>query len=144
MGLQSGGRPNFENFEIPDLGVLGKMTFGCSWLITNNNIGGRWWLPPSLNRGEFCESMYACGLLMHQKCSNYALTNLLFSLYRSIWIIDLLATRFNPYLGALECPSYPKVLWVGKCTLTFFFTIFILKYAFGSFKGFGVCHYTIS
>jgi len=30
--------------------------------------------PPSLGRGEFCESMFARGLFMHQKCSDYALT----------------------------------------------------------------------
>jgi len=30
MGFQSGGSPNFENFENPNLGILGKMTFGCS------------------------------------------------------------------------------------------------------------------
>jgi hypothetical protein len=30
MGFKSGGNPNFGNFGTPDLGVLGKMTFGCS------------------------------------------------------------------------------------------------------------------
>jgi hypothetical protein len=38
--------------------------------------GGRWWLPPSLGRGEFCESEVACGSSYHQECSNYALTTL--------------------------------------------------------------------
>jgi hypothetical protein len=38
---------------------------------------------PNPGHGEFCESMYACGLSMHQKCSNYALTNL-FGLCRFI------------------------------------------------------------
>jgi hypothetical protein len=33
---------------------------------------------PNLGHGESCESMYACGSFVHQKCSNYALTNLLF------------------------------------------------------------------
>ncbi len=78
------------------------------WLITKNIIKRGWWLPPSPNHGEFYESMYACDLFMHQKCSNYALTNLLFSLCRSIWIIDLLATRCNPYPRALTCPFYPQ------------------------------------
>jgi hypothetical protein len=32
--------------------------------------------------------MFAHGLSMHQKCSNYALTNLLFCLCKSVWIID--------------------------------------------------------
>jgi hypothetical protein len=30
MGLQNDKNPNFENFETLDLGVLGKMTFGCN------------------------------------------------------------------------------------------------------------------
>ncbi len=30
MGVQSGESPNFENFEIFDLGVLGKTPLGCS------------------------------------------------------------------------------------------------------------------
>jgi hypothetical protein len=31
-------------------------------------------LPPSLSRGESCESEVACGSFYHRKCSNYALT----------------------------------------------------------------------
>jgi hypothetical protein len=30
MSLQSGQSPDFKNFGTPNLGVLGKMTFGCS------------------------------------------------------------------------------------------------------------------
>jgi hypothetical protein len=30
MGLQNGKSPNFQNFETPNLGVLGKMIFGCN------------------------------------------------------------------------------------------------------------------
>jgi hypothetical protein len=30
ISLQSGGSPNFGNFETPNLGILGKLTFGCS------------------------------------------------------------------------------------------------------------------
>jgi hypothetical protein len=44
---------------------------------------------PSSGRNEFCESVFNLGssvfahdLPMHQKCFNYALTNLLFSLCR--------------------------------------------------------------
>jgi hypothetical protein len=33
---------------------------------------------------ESYESVYVCGLSVHQKCSNYVLTNLLFGLYRSM------------------------------------------------------------
>jgi hypothetical protein len=38
---------------------------------------------------------------VHQKCSNYTLTNLLFGLCRSMWIIDMLVTRLSPHPGVL-------------------------------------------
>jgi hypothetical protein len=40
--------------------------------------------PPSPGRGESCESVFAHGSSVHQKCSNYALTNLLFGLCKSM------------------------------------------------------------
>jgi hypothetical protein len=69
--------------------------------------GGRWWFLPNSGCGKFFESMYAHGSFVHQKCFNYALTNLLFGLCRSIWIVDLLFIHSNIHLGALACPSYP-------------------------------------
>jgi hypothetical protein len=54
--------------------------------------------------------MFACGLSMDQKCCNYALTNLLFNLCKSMWIIDLLFILPNPYPEAPACLSTPKVL----------------------------------
>jgi hypothetical protein len=38
MGIQSGGSPNFkyfENFGTFDLGVFGKMSFGCSPMLNH-------------------------------------------------------------------------------------------------------------
>jgi len=70
--------------------------------------GGRWWFPPSLSRGESCEFMFACDSFVHQKCSNYALINLLFGLCRSMWVIDLFVTLFSPHPEALPRPSTPK------------------------------------
>jgi hypothetical protein len=55
--------------------------------------GGRWWLPPSPNHDESCESYESVvtrGSFMHQKGSNSTLTNLLFGLCKSIGIIELL------------------------------------------------------
>jgi hypothetical protein len=65
-------------------------------------------MPPSLGYGESCESVYACGSFVYQKCSNYALTNLLFGLCRSIWIIDPLVTCPSPHPKAPTRPSYPQ------------------------------------
>jgi len=39
---------------------------------------------PSTGCGEFCEFVCARGSFVHQKCSNYALTNLLFGLCKSM------------------------------------------------------------
>jgi hypothetical protein len=65
-------------------------------------------LSPSPSHGESCESMYANGLFMHQKCSNYALTNLLFGLYKLICIIDTCVIHPSPHFGILARPFYPK------------------------------------
>ncbi len=51
-----------------------------------------------------------------KKGSNYILTSLLVGLCRSMWIIDLLVTLFNPHLGTLARPSTPKVLRVRERT----------------------------
>ncbi len=55
--------------------------------------------PPSSNRDEFYESVYACDLSMHQKYSNYILINLLFDFCKFILIIGSLNIHLNPHLG---------------------------------------------
>jgi hypothetical protein len=73
--------------------------------------------------------MFAHGLSVHRKCSNYALTNLLFGLCRFMWMIDQLVTRPSPHLGALACPSTFEVLRARECTLIPYpFVIFTLDY----------------
>ncbi len=57
---------------------------------------------------------------MHQKCSNYALTNLLFGLCKFEWIIDPFITCPSPHPGTPTCLITPKVLWVRECTSTFY------------------------
>ncbi len=110
MGLQSCESPNFRNFEIPTWESWDKMDIWllAPWPNKKNNIRGKVVAPPSLGRGESFESVFACGVSMHQKCSNYALTNLLFSLCRSVWIIELFITLPNPHPWAPTCPSTPK------------------------------------
>jgi hypothetical protein len=54
------------------------------WPIIDNTIREKVMASQNLGRDEFCESMYARGSSTHQKCSNCALTNLLFGLCRSI------------------------------------------------------------
>jgi hypothetical protein len=74
---------------------------------------------------------------MHQKCFDYALTNLLFGLFRSMWIIDSFITHSSPHPKAIARPSTPEMLWTKERIPTFFFfVIFTFKFAFESYKEF--------
>jgi hypothetical protein len=46
--------------------------------------------------GESCESVFAHGSSVHQKCSSYAQTNLLFGLCKSVWVNDLFINFLSP------------------------------------------------
>jgi hypothetical protein len=66
--------------------------------------------------------VFARGESMHQKCSTYALTNLLFGLCRFVRIIELFVNLRSPHLEALARPSTPKVLpSQGACPNSFSF-----------------------
>jgi hypothetical protein len=71
-------------------------------------LRGRWWLPPSLGRGESCEFMFGHGLSMHQKCFNSTLTNLLFGLCRSACVIEPFIARPNPISELQHTPLPAK------------------------------------
>ncbi len=88
------------------------------WPSTKYTIGGRWWLSPSPGHGEYYESVFVHGLSVHQKCSNYALTNLLFSLCRFKQVIELLINlpNFDPRTPTRL--STPKVLQARECAPT--------------------------
>jgi hypothetical protein len=101
----------FREFRDSNLGVLGQNDIWVLALMlsTNNTIRGKVVASSSLGRGESCESMFGHGSSMHHECSNYALTNLLFSLCRFIWIIYPLITRPNPH------PKAADILLPSKC-----------------------------
>ncbi len=123
-----------------------QMTFGCRACGQAQRIlqGGRWWLPPSSGLGEYCESMFACGSSMHQKCSNYALTNLI-GLCRSMSIIDPLVTCPNPHPGALACPSTPEVQQARERTSTSYpFVVFTFGFIVDFIKELGGASFTLS
>ncbi len=86
--------------------------------------GGRWWFPPSPGPGESCESMFACGSSVHQKCSNYALTNLLFGFCRSVWVIELLVPLPSPYPRAPACLLPLKCCESGSVPQLFILPLF--------------------
>jgi hypothetical protein len=67
------------------------------WLIIENTIRGKVVTSPK-SRPWWILWVYVCPwLVCAPKCSDYALTNLLFGLCRSIWIIDPLVTHHNPH-----------------------------------------------
>jgi hypothetical protein len=140
MGLQSRGSPNFGDFKTPTWESQDKMTFGCWPRGQAQRIlqRGRWWLPPNPGRGESYQFVFAHGSSMHQKCSNYALTNLLFGLCRSMWVIELFITLPSSHPRTLACPFTPKVLRTKEHALTLYlFVILTFRFAVESIKEFG-------
>jgi hypothetical protein len=92
---------------------------------------------PNPSHDQSCEFVYAHGLFVHQKCSNYALTDLLFGLCRSIWIIDPLIIHPSPHPKAPTHPSYPQSATNKKTYPTCSsFVISTFKLTFESFKEF--------
>jgi hypothetical protein len=69
MSSQTPRTPTRDNFETPPWESREKVPFGCGSRGVTQRIlyGGRWWLPPSLGRGESIESKVARGLSQHQK-----------------------------------------------------------------------------
>jgi hypothetical protein len=79
--------------------------------------------------------MYVRGLFVHQMCSNYALTNLLYGLCRSIWIIDPVVIHPSSHPGILTHPFYFEMLWIREHTPTRFSSVVsTFKLAFEFFK----------
>jgi len=117
MGFQSYRGPNFgtPNLRVPWQNDIWLQT---PWPSIENTIMGKVVASWSLGHGEYYEFVFAHGLSVHQKCSNYALTNLLFGLCRSVWIINLLVIRPNPHSGIPTCPSTLELLWTKTCSLT--------------------------
>jgi hypothetical protein len=138
MGFQSHESLNFENFGTLNLGVLGQndIWVQAQWACIDNTIRGKMVAPPSPSCGESCESVFAHASLVHQKCSNYALTNLLFDLCKSKWIIDPLVIHPSP-ISKPNTPLYPKVLQSKEHTPTLYHsTIFTFGFVVESIKKF--------
>ncbi len=103
-------------FKDSHLGILGQNDIWVlvMWPCTKYNIRGKvmaspksrpWWVL------WICVHMW---LVRAPKCSNYALTNLLISLCRSVWVIDLLVNLPSLHPEALACPFTLKVLWARE------------------------------
>ncbi len=116
--------PQFQEFQDFRFGSLGTQWQLDATLVAKHRKyykGGRWWLPLSSGRGESCEFMYAHVSFMHQKCLDYALTNLLFGLCKSMWIIDPFITHFNLHPGVPTHPNTLEMLQIrGRTPIPFF------------------------
>jgi hypothetical protein len=96
--------------------------------------------PPSSGHGESCESVYTYDSSVHQRCFNYALSNLLFGLCRSVWVNKLFINRLSPHLETPTHASTPKMLRAKEHTPTPLpFVVFIFGLAVGSSRSLGVC-----
>jgi hypothetical protein len=127
-GLQSGTSPNFKNLETPTLGFLRQNDIWVqpSWLDTKNTIGGKALASPSPGHGECCESLYARSSFVHQKCSNYALINLLFRLCRCVndWLTCHLF-QFSSWSSGMPFLSL-KCCELGSILQLFFLLLFLV------------------
>jgi hypothetical protein len=137
MGLQSCGSLNFGNFGLPLGSLMTKWHLGVMHIVYYKGEGGGF--PQVWGRGEFCESGFAHGSFVHQKCSSYALTNLLFSLCRSMWVIELLVNLPSPHLGAATRPFTLEVLWTSEHAPTPPFAIFTFGLVVESIQESGGC-----
>ncbi len=94
-------------------------------------------LPPSSGHGESCESIFAYGSSVHQRCSNSALTNLLFGFCRFVWVSDLFVNLPSP-IPELQHTLYPEVLRARERTPTASpFVVFFLDSKLSPSKSFG-------
>jgi hypothetical protein len=76
-------KSQFKEFRDSNLGVPRQNDIWVlvPWQGANNIIRGKVVVSLSSGRGDSYEFVFAHGSSVHQKCSNYALTNLLFSSY---------------------------------------------------------------
>jgi hypothetical protein len=79
MSLQRPESPNRDNFGTPLWESWDKKPFRCECRGETQRIlyGGRWWLPPSLGRGESSESVLPVACSNTKSVSECELTNLL-------------------------------------------------------------------
>ncbi len=148
MGLQNSESPNLGNF-----GNLGVPRQNDIWVLvlwpgTNNTIKGKVVASPKFRLWWVLWVLWVCAcmwLVFAPKLPSYALTNLLFGLWRSVWVIDLLVTLPSPYFGALVHPSTPEVLQAREHTPTFHSSIvFTLDSHFSLLRSLGLRHATFS
>ncbi len=77
------------------------------------------------------------------KCPIYTLTNMLFGLYKSMWVIDLLVNLPSPHPRVLTRLSTPEMLWAKEHAPTPLSVIFAFGLVVESIKELGGASFAI-
>jgi hypothetical protein len=130
----------FWEFQDSQLGNLGtKWHLGVGFIArTRNTIKGKVVISPKFEPWRILW-VRVCPWFIHAtKMLHYALINLLFSLCRFVWIIDLLVIHLNPHLEIPTRPFTLEVLQTKECTPTFYpYVVFTFELAIESIKKLG-------
>ncbi len=110
MRPQSHESPNCWNFGTRTWKSWDKRPLGCGPHGELQSIlyGGRWCLPPSLSRGESCESKSPLACPSTKGTPKSVLTNLWLVECKFEWVIEKLVILPSPNLGALARTSTPS------------------------------------
>jgi hypothetical protein len=120
MAPQSHRNPNFESFGTPNLGVPGQNAIWVQalWLGIENIIRGKVVASPK-SGSWWILWVRVCTWFVHApKVLQLHIDQLLFSLCKSMWIIDMFVTHLNPHLGAPTHPFISEVLQARECAPT--------------------------
>jgi hypothetical protein len=98
MGPQSCGSPQLWEFRDSHLGVLGQNDIWVLvlWPGTKYTIRGKVVVSPKFGPWWILWICVCRWFVRAPKCSNYVLTNLLFGLCRSMWVIEFLVNLPSP------------------------------------------------
>ncbi len=114
-----------KGVEVSTLGILRFPfgSFGTKWhlgagLVAMHRIKGKVVASPKFRLWWVLWVCVCPWFVRAPKCSNYALTNLLFGLCMFVWIIDLLVNILNPHLGTSARHSILEMLRIRECTPT--------------------------
>jgi len=109
-------RSQFWEFRDSNLGVMGQNDIWvlALWPGIENTIRRKVVASPKFGLWWVLWVRVCPWLIYAPKHSNYALTDLLFGLCKSMWVIELLVNLLSPHPRSSKHPSTPKVLWTKE------------------------------
>jgi len=129
---------------VPILGILRQNDIWVlvPWLGTKYTIRGKVVASPKFGLWWVMWIHVCPWFVRAPKMCSYALTNLLFSLCRSMWVTELLVNLLSLYLEDPTRPSTPKVLRTKERASTPSpSAVFIFGLAVSPSRSLGVCHH---